>query len=67
MMTALAVALLIIGLCNLFLKDLVWQLTFSGSVLDGLPAERNASWDLWMNIVGGAAIVLGLYFWFFLA
>jgi hypothetical protein len=65
MITALAVALLIVGLLNLFVKDLIWQLTSSGSVIEGLPSERTASWDLWMNIAGAAAIVLGLYFWFY--
>lgn len=65
MMTVLAVALLVVGLLNLFYKDLVWQLTSSGSVIDGLPAERTETWDLWMNIAGVAAILLGLYFWFY--
>ncbi|RIK29654.1 MAG: hypothetical protein DCC55_37800 [Chloroflexi bacterium] len=66
MMTALAVALFIVGLINLFLKDLIWQLTFSGSVIEGLPAERNEQWDLWMNISGVAALLLGLFFWFYM-
>jgi hypothetical protein len=65
MVTALAVALIIIGLMNLLLKDLVWGLTFSGSVIEGLPAERNESWDRWMNIVGAVALAIGLYLWFF--
>jgi hypothetical protein len=65
MITALAVALIIVGLLNLFVKDLVWQLTSSGSVIEGLPAERTERWDLWMNIAGAAALVLGLYFWFY--
>lgn len=66
MMTAIAVALFIVGLINLFLKDLIWQLTFSGSVIEGLPPERNQQWDLWMNISGVAALLLGLYFWFYM-
>jgi hypothetical protein len=66
MMTALAVALFIVGLINLFLKDLIWQLTFSGSVIEGLPAERNDQWDQWMNISGAAALLLGLFFWFYM-
>lgn len=66
MMTAIAVALFIVGLINLFLKDLIWQLTFSGSVIEGLPAERNEQWDLWMNISGVAALLLGLFFWFYM-
>jgi hypothetical protein len=65
MMTALAVALLIVGLLNLFVKDLVWQLTGSGSVIEGLPAERNAQWDLWMNVAGWAALGLAFVFWYF--
>jgi len=65
MTTALALALLILGLLNLFVKDFVWQLTASGSVIEGLPAERNAAWDLWMNIAGAAALVLAFVFWYF--
>lgn len=67
MMTLLAVLLFVVGLINLFLKDLAWQLTASGSVIDGLPAERNEQWDLWMNISGVAALLLGWYFWNFMA
>jgi hypothetical protein len=63
MITALAVALFIIGLLNLFYKDLVWQLTSIGGSLEGLPTERTPSWDLWMTLTGAAAIVLGLVFW----
>ena len=66
MITVLAVALIVIGLINLYLKDLIWQLTFSGSVIDGLPPERNRSWDRWINIVGGVALAIGLYLWFFM-
>ena len=67
MMTALAVMLFLIGLLNLFVKDLVWQLTSFGGSLDGLPAERTPAWDLWMNISGAVALVLGLFFWFYMA
>jgi hypothetical protein len=62
-MTALAVALFIIGLLNLFYKDLVWQLTSIGGSLEGLSAERTPGWDLWMTLTGAVAIVLGLVFW----
>jgi hypothetical protein len=63
MITLLAVLLFVVGLLNLFYKDLVWQLTASGSVIDGLPTQRNAQWDLFMNLVGVAALILGYYFW----
>lgn len=65
MMTAVAVLLFIVGLFNLFVKDLVWQLTSSGGSLEGLPDERTPAWDLWMNISGVAALLLGLYFWMY--
>ncbi len=63
MITLLAVLLFVVGLLNLFYKDLVWQLTASGTVIDGLPSERNEQWELWMNLVGVAALILGFYFW----
>lgn len=63
MFTYLAVAFFIIGLLNLWAKDLVWELTGSGSRIEGLPAERNASWDLWMNLSGAVAVVLGIICW----
>ena len=62
MITLLAVLLFVVGLLNLFYKDLVWQLTASGTVIDGLPSERNEQWELWMNLVGVAALILGFYF-----
>ncbi len=63
MITLLAVLLFVVGLLNLFYKDLVWQLTASGTVIDGLPSERNEQWELWMNLVGVSALILGFYFW----
>ena len=67
MMTAVAVALFVVAFFNLFVKDLMWQLTSTGSVIEGLPSERTPTWDLWMNVCGIAALVLGLYFWFYMA
>jgi hypothetical protein len=67
MLTAIAVVLFLIGLFNLFLKDLIWQFTSAGGPLEGLPAERTPAWDWWMNLSGAVALGLGLYFWFYLA
>ena len=46
MITLFAVLFFVIGLLNLFYKDLVWELTATGSVIDGLPSERSTKWDL---------------------
>ena len=65
MLTFIAVLFFIVGLLNIFAKDLMWNLTSIGGPLDGVPAEHNATWDRWATACGVVAVVIGLVFWYY--
>ncbi len=65
MFTFLAVLFFVVGLFNIFAKDLMWNLTSTGAPLDGLPANPNETAGLWSTVCGIIAIVIGLVFWFY--
>ena len=54
-----AIFFIVLGLLNLFAKNLMWSLTEWGNELRGVQSERTDWWDTRMTIQGIVALLLG--------
>ena len=54
-----AIFFIVLGLLNLFAKNLMWSLTEWGNELRGVQSERTDWWDTRMSIQGIVALLLG--------
>ena len=58
-MAFIAVILIVIGLINIFARNLVWKLTALTQGMEGVPARRNSAWDIGRVVSGVALVALG--------
>ena len=54
-----AIFFIVLGLLNLFARNLMWSLTEWGNELRGVQSERTDWWDTRMTIQGIVALLLG--------
>jgi len=59
-MVFIAVILIIIGVLNVFARDLVWKLTALGNAREGVESRRTRAWDARRIGAGLALALLGI-------
>ena len=63
-MNILGILLVIIGIINIFGKDIAWELTSFQNRLEGERSERSGTWEVGSTIGGLIFAGVGLYLLF---
>lgn len=56
----LGIALILLGLANIFLKDLAWDLTEWSNRAGGRVSKRTKEWEIMTTLIGIAVILAGI-------
>lgn len=52
---------IVIGLCTIFCKEMLWNMTETNDLFMGKRSKRTKLWDIRANISGAVFIVFGFY------
>jgi hypothetical protein len=60
MLLLIGIFLLVLGLLNIFAKDIMWGITEWGNQTRGIESDRTETWDTMSTIQGVVAIIISL-------